>query len=388
MEQRAAVVALMEHGRLAVQAVCELYGVSRKTAYKWRGRYQAAGLRGLEDRSRAPHTQPTALTSEERRAILALRTRYPQFGPKKLRHLLRLQAGPGRVPATSTIGLVLQRAGRVPARRRHPARVAATPLRPPTGPNTTWAADYKGEFRLGDRSLCYPLTITDGFSRFLLRAHGQRGTQSTAARAVFESAFAEYGLPEAIRTDKGAPFCSHGPAGLTRLSVWWTKLGIRHERVACAQQNGRHERMHRTLKAYVTRPPAATLAQQQDALERFRTFFNTTRPHEALAMQTPATVYRPSARPYDGRARSPDYPGHFECRRVRSKGQIIWRSTPIFISAALAGEPVGLEAIEDAAWRVTFGALLLGYVLDDELDLGLIRPNSQRGRLVLPMSPV
>jgi putative transposase len=214
-------------------------------------------------------------------------------------------------------------------------------------------------------------------------------TQSRPARVVFDSAFREYGLPEAIRTDGGVPFYNLGPASLTLLSVWWIKLGIVPERIAPGrpQQNGRHERMHRTLKAHAARPPQADPQSQQRCLDQFRDFFNLTRPHESLGQRPPAHLYAPSLRRYDGRVPATTYPGHCECRRVKSRGDITWRGRRLFISEALIGELLGLEEVDDGVWRVFFGPLLLGHILDAELHHGLIHVNSKLSRLVSPMSP-
>ncbi|HYV57924.1 MAG TPA: integrase core domain-containing protein [Candidatus Nitrosopolaris sp.] len=395
MGQRAELVALMVHGRIPVTELSALFGVSRKTAYKWRARYAAAGLAGLADASRRPQTHPAAMSAAVRAALVALRARYPQFGPKKLRHVFATEHGAATAPAASTIGTLLRRLGLTqPARRRRHRTVEPQPAPSlaPT-PNATWTADFKGEFRLGDRTYCFPLTVLDHCSRYLLRAQGLRGTGYPGARPVFDSAFREFGLPQCIRTDSGVPFCGNGPAGLTRMTVWWLKLGIRHERIPPGhpEHNGRHERMHRTLKAYVARPPARTLAAQQRALDRFRRHFNDERPHEALHMATPTSLYRPSPRRYDPQigTADPSYPGHVERRRVEAKGYVRWRGGHVFVSTALASELVGLEEIADGVWRLTFGSALLGHLVENDAHIsGLVRPRKQHGPIVLPMSPV
>jgi transposase InsO family protein len=390
VEQRAQLVSLMAHRSRPVQGLCAVFGVSRKTAYKWLGRYRAAGLDGLMDRSRAPRRRPQALSPDVEDRLRALRERYPLFGPKKLRVMLQLEHPAVPVPAVSTIGALLRRAALSQPRVRHVrARPRPTALRVATAPNVVWTADFKGQFRLGDRSLCYPLTIADAYSRFVLRVAALRSVERRPTHTVFDAAFREYGLPETIRTDGGPPFCNVGPLALTRLSVWWIKLGIVPERIApgCPQQNGRHERMHRTLKAYVARPPQYDRREQQAAHERFRHFFNATRPHEALGLQPPAGVYVPSPRRYDGHAPDPAYPGFFERRRVQSHGELSWRGRWLFISEALCGETLGLQEQDDGLWRVFFGPHLLGHLLDRHLHLGLIPLNTKLSRRVSPMSP-
>lgn len=389
MEQRAELVALLEHGQLSVAAVCALFHVSRKTAHKWRGRYARDGLAGLADRARAPRTHPNATPAAMCAAVVALRREQHRFGPKQLRRVLRDRDPGATLPAVSTIGAILRRAGLTARRARAVAHASpGGPLGSCEAPNATWAADFKGEFRLGDRTLCYPLTITDLFSRYLLRAQALRSPDTLSTRAGFEAAFREYGLPATIRTDGGHPFAGHGAAGLSQLAVWWIKLGIRPERIRRPQQNGRHERMHRTLKAYVARPPRHSRAAQQRALDAFQTHFNTERPHEALDQQTPAALYHPSVRAYPRVVAPPEYPGHFERRQVRTRGDIKWRTHQIFVSHPLAGEVVGLEEIDEGVWRMLFGPVLLGYVLDAEPQLGLLHPHGQHRKLVLPMCPV
>jgi transposase InsO family protein len=393
VKQRAELMGLIEHGTVSVSSLCAVFSISRKTAYKWLARYRAAGLEGLVDRSHAPRHCPHALAATTAQRIRALRLRYPRFGPKKLRVMLHQHHPDTVVPAASTIGRFLRRAGLSTRARRGPrAHLGSWPaLRAITHPNAVWTADFKGDFRLGDGSRCVPLTIADAYSRYLLRNPPLPNMQSQPARRVFDSAFREYGVPDAIRTDNGIPFYTVGPAGLTLLSAWWIKLGITPERIrpGCPQQNGRHERMHRTLKGYCARPPTATRALQQRRHDEFRHFFNTVRPHEALDQQTPASRYRPSHRRYDPTACELIYPGHFERRYVKRRGDILWRGRRLFISQAMVYDPIGLEEIDDGVWRVFFGPVLLGHLLDAELDHGLIHINSRlHDWLVSPILPV
>ena len=391
VKQRAELMSLIEHGAVPVGDLCVLFDVSRKTAYKWLARYRQCGLPGLVEQSRAPHRRPHTLSRALQDRICEFRRRYPLCGPQKLRAMWQEEEPTGRVPAASTIGAVLRRAQLSrfrPRRARAPLRSRPV-LRDPTGPNVVWTADYKGQFRLRDHSWCFPLTIADAYSRYLLRVDALGNTQSRAARTIFDHAFREYGLPDAIRTDGGVPFYNLGPASLTLLSVWWIKLGIVPERIAPGrpQQNGRHERMHRTLKAHTAQPPQADRLSQQRCFDAFRTFFNVTRPHQALGQRPPARFYAPSPRRYDGRVPEPTYPGHCECRRVKRRGDITWRRKRLFISEALIGDVIGLEELDDGVWRVFFGPVLFGHLLDAELHHGLIHVNSRRSRLLLPMSP-
>jgi transposase InsO family protein len=342
--------------------VCEALGVSRKTGYKWLARYEAEGLAGLREHSRAPRQQPNATSRELIATVLAARRKHRRWGPRKLRAWLQAQAPAVELPAPSTIGDILKRYGLVTARPRR-RRGAATPtaLSPARAPNDVWCGDFKGWFRLRDGTRCDPLTLTDACSRFLLRCEAVARTDTAHVQRVCESAFREYGLPRVIRTDNGAPFGSTGLAGLTALAVWWIKLGIRPERIVPGhpEQNGQHERMHRTLAEATCVPPQATRAAQQRRFNRFRAEFNYERPHEALGQQPPARCYTASPREWPARLPAVEYPAHFEVRQVRSKGDIKWQGGLVFVSTALIGEPVGLEALSDRHWRLYFGPLRL-----------------------------
>ena len=347
----------------SLSELCERYGVSRKTGYKWLGRYMDNGPAGLLELSRRPRGCSHAISASVVEAILAVRRRHPSWGARKLLAFLARTHPHWDYPARSTVCDLLKRNGLVPHRRRR-ARVGhpGPPLSEMSAPNAVWSADYKGQFKTRDGRYCYPFTLSDGFSRYLLSCKALLHPQHGATRRAFERAFREYGLPDVIRTDNGSPFASTALGRLSRLSVWWLRLGIKPELTepASPQQNGRHERMHRTLKAETTRPPASSCLAQQRRFDAFRTEFNEERPHEALDQQTPASVYTPSARPYPNRVPKVEYPGHFEVRRVSRNGGIRWNSAWVNVSTVLAEENIGFEEIHDGQWSVYFGAVRLG----------------------------
>jgi transposase InsO family protein len=352
-------------GELSMAEACRQFGISRKTGYKWLGRFREGGAPDLADRPRAPHRRPHAVAPTAREAVLVLRGRYPTWGPKKLARKLSHERPDLIVPAPSTIGDLLAHAGLVvPRRRRRHAPPRTQPLAHATAPNVVWCADFKGDFGLGDGTRCYPLTISDAHSRFLLRCQALPATTTGRVQPLFEATFREYGLPDVLRTDNGPPFASTGAGGLTALSVWWVKLGVVPERIDPGRpsQNGRHERLHRTLKADACQEPARTLRGQQQAFDQFRQVYNGQRPHEALDQRPPATVYVPSPRPFPDRLPELSYPTADGVRWVRSNGAIRWQSGEVYISQALAGEPVGLTQVGDQAWQVAFGPLVLGRV--------------------------
>ena len=346
-------------------ALCEHAGVSRKTGYKWVERYERGGVAALVDRSRAPLSHPHAVSAAVVDAIVAMRHRHPRWGPRKLLAVLRRHE-PSRVwPVASTVGDILRLRGLVRRRRRRRYSAPyAERLAEYAAPNAIWCADFKGHFAVGN-ARCHPLTIMDGFSRYLLRCHALPRPLFAPSRQVFESAFREFGLPQTIRTDNGAPFSTLAAGGLSRLAVWWIRLGIRPERILPGRpdQNGRHERMHRTLKAETARPPRASFRAQRRAFETFRHEYNHERPHEALADDTPASRYEPSPRAYPRQLPHPEYPAHFRVERVYPNGVISLRETQWYLTNCLAGELVGLEEVDDDRWRVSFGPIELG-VLD------------------------
>jgi putative transposase len=304
MNERLKLIARMQEGEWSMTQLCEQFGVSRKTAYKWLDRYAAEGLDGLKDRSRAPHHHPNTLAPEVEALIVKARERRPHWGPVKLLTWLSVRHPALPFPAVSTAGEILKRhALVVPRRARRRSPPYPQPLAPGTGPNAVWSTDFKGQFKTADGRWCYPLTLSDNFSRYLLCCRALHRPTGTRVKPWLECAFREYGLPSALRTDNGPPFASVGLAGLSRLSVWWIKLGIVPERIEPGhpEQNGRHERLHRTLKAEATKPPGATLTAQQRRFDRFRAEYNEERPHAALNQRPPASVYTRSARDYPSR---------------------------------------------------------------------------------------
>ena len=348
--------------------LCLDFGISRKTGYKWVRRYQTEGVSALEEISRAPHAHPNAVAADIVQSIVAIRRRHPRWGPRKVRVVLKRQQPRIELPAASTIGDILKRNGLVrPRRRVRRSSPYVDRLRQYVAPNAVWCADFKGCFSIGGQrggERCHPLTISDGYSRFLLRCRGLRRPLSQYARRVFESAFTEFGLPRAIRTDNGPPFSTLAPGGLSRLSIWWIRLGIRPERIMPGrpEQNGRHERMHRTLKAETARPPRSSFSAQQRAFDRFQLEYNEQRPHEALGQAVPASLYRPSLRSFPKQLPEPEYPAHFETRVAYPNGVISFGTTQWYVSNCVASERVGLEPCDDGRWRVHFGWVPIGYL--------------------------
>jgi len=353
-------------GRHSVAALCNAYGISEKTGHKWLNRFKDEGRPGLSDRSRAPHESPHRISLEVRREILALREKHPTWGPKKLRVVLRRRVPEKHWPAASSIGDLLRREGCVrPQRRRNIG--AELPidsgLTVPHAPNDVWSTDFKGQFRLTNGDLCYPLTAQDAFSRFVIGTTALNSTASLPVEIAFTRHFQEYGLPRVIRSDNGVPFASPSALGrLSKLSVWWISLGIRPERIEPGepQQNGTHERMHKTLKADATRPPSSSLTEQQLRFDRFRREYNDERPHESLDQETPASRYSPSARVFPSSLPETLYPSHFEVRVVTQSGAINFRARRFQLSTALTNQEIGLEEIDDDLWTVSFGPLVLG----------------------------
>ncbi len=365
MTERAQFIVDCVRGELSMSALCRKYEISRKTGYKWWERFVAEGQLGLGDRSRRCQTHPNATPEAVEALLLGLRKQHPTWGPRKLCAWLQWHQPRVPCPSPSTVGALLARAGLVRRRRaRHTAPAYAAPFSACTAPNAVWCADFKGGFALGNGRRCNPLTLTDAHSRYLLRCEAVSRMDESAVRPIFESAFAEFGRPHAIRTDNGPPFATIAAGGLSRLAIWWRKLGIRPERIAPGQpqQNGRHERMHRTLKAETTKPPARTLADQQRVFDRFRRIYNDERPHEALGLRPPATVYVPSRRPYPIVVREPVYPAAFARRRVRHDGLVNWQSALIYLAETLATETVAFETLGPTTWRLYFADIVLGTV--------------------------
>lgn len=348
----------------SVSALCRRFGISRKTGYKWIARF----LEGceLDDRSRRPQHSPRAVAAAIEDAIVAARRERPSWGPRKLREMLA-RANPGvALPSVTTFALIFYRNGLiVPRRRRRRIPRSTTPLAHAATPNAVWCIDFKGDFVLG-RGRCYPLTVTDAYSRYLLACVALPNTRSPGVRRALEQTFRIFGLPHALRSDNGAPFASvHGPGGLSELSAWWHKLGIRHERIApgAPQQNGRHERFHLTLQRDVILG-AASLRRQQRAFDRFRHDYNAVRPHEALGQRTPADFYAPSTRrlPDPPWGRDFTYPEDAEVARVLRTGRLRWNGRGVFISTVLRHQLLGFTWREEGGWAVHFGALPIGHL--------------------------
>ena len=385
MDERMRFVArLLEGEKMA--PLCIEFGISRKTGYKIFDRYQDCGVVAFNDRSRRPYRQANRLPPQLEATIVRLKREFPGWGAPKIREKLRRQAPPAPLPAISTVHAVLDRHHLVKRRRRRRGgEPADTVLTRPTEPNALWCADYKGEFMLGNRHYCYPLTITDFASRYLLTCEALSTTQERFAFTVFDRTFREFGLPAAIRTDNGVPFAS--PTALYRLSklaVWWLRLGIRIERIAPGhpQQNGRHERMHRTLKAEATKPAAPNVLQQQARFDTFGARYNQERPHQALGMKVPADLYARSARLYRG-LEEVSYPFADATFTVTHCGRICFHGRKINLSHVFAGQNVGVTQVGDHVWLVTFMHYDLGY-FDDEV--GRVEPiENPFGPKVLPM---
>jgi len=371
-------------GRVDVAELCRISGVSRPTGYKWISRYVDAGrdLQAMADRPRRPHTSPTAVSEELEDLVVLARKQHPRWGPRKLRAWLEGGQPQHSWPAASTIGDILKRRGLTTPRRRRRRRTppVTQPLAEATAPNAVWCIDFKGQFRTGDGQLCYPLTLSDAYSRYLLRCELVEAPTVEAVEYVLDSAFREFGRPVAIRSDNGSPFASKGAGGLTRLSVRLIRLDIRldRSRPGKPQDNGRHERIHLTLKQETASPPQATWRAQQRAFDLFRREYNEERPHEALGQKPPASVYVPSTRRYPC-ALLPIEPTLFgHVCPVDRQGCIRWHRRKVFITSALWGERVEVAHLDDSRWEVHFGPVYLGHLDDDHPDRGLILPRRPR----------
>ena len=369
VEQRERFIHDHRVGLYTMAELSERYGISRKTGYKWLARFDDAGRAGLQDRSRAPHHCPHRIAPDVAAMICAARRQHPSWGPAKLLAWLERRQPALDLPAISTAGDLLARRGLVKKRRRrrHYEHPGGVPIRT-AAPNDLWTADFKGHFRTRDGIYCYPLTVADQHTRYLLACHGLLSTKGHGVRPVFDRLFREYGLPRAIRTDNGVPFATTGIHGLSQLNVWWLRLGIQHQRIrpASPQENGAHERMHKRLKGEAIRPPRSTCLTQQRAFNGFRHEYNNERPHEALQGGTPASLYHPSRREYTGALPPVDYPGHFIVKRVTNAGTIRLKKRLLFIANSLKQHPVGLEEVDDGIWSIHFCRVLLGRV--DERD--------------------
>jgi putative transposase len=364
------------------------YQVSRETVYKWIKRYQEKGLAGLEELSRTPLIHPNATSREIASQIINARLKHKNWGPKKIIARLEKLHPESSWPATSTAGSILKKEGLISSRHRKQHTPPYTePFQECHKSNDVWSIDYKGQFKMGDGRLCYPLTITDNYSRYLLGCRGLYHPTYENTRPCLERVFREYGLPLAIRSDNGAPFASTGLGGISTLSAWLIKLWIRPERIVSGhpEQNGRHERMHRTLKAETAKPPRSNLKDQQRVFDGFRKEYNTERPHEALGQDVPADFYQPSRRMLPDKLPEIEYPSMFTVRQVRSNGEIKWRGDFVYISQALAGEPIGLRQIGEREWEVCFSFHPLG-ILDERIVKVL--PITDNYKKVSTMCPV
>lgn len=364
---------LLEGEKMA--PLCREFGISRKTGYKLFNRYKDAGLDGLKDKSRTPYKHGMRIAFQVERSILRLKKEYPQWGAPKIREKLQRQYPQLKPPAISTVHAVLSRHGLVKSKRKCRHKARGTPLTDPKVSNTLWCADFKGEFLLGNKRYCYPLTVTDYSSRYLLACDALDSTRTVDSFAVFERAFKDYGLPNAIRTDNGLPFSSPNALfGLSRLSVWWLRLGINIERIKPGnpQQNGRHERMHLTLKKEATKPAQFNFLQQQERFDKFIDHYNHDRPHQALGMRYPGEVYTPSAREFF-QPKEVEYPMHDKTLLVTQCGRICIRRRKINLSTVFAGQTVGISEVEDKIWSVNFMEYELGF-FDEEV--GRVEPAS------------
>ena len=349
-------------GVCSMTELCDQYGISRKTGYKWLDRFEADGRAGLHDRSRRPQHSPRATDPAIIDQLCAARRAHPTWSARKLLAVLRRREPEIAWPHRSTGCAWLKARGLVRAQRRPThGRAPSAPLTKPEHANQVWTTDFKGEFRVGDGRYCYPLTLRDACSRYVLRCDALASKDSRGTRRCFERAFAEFGLPERIRSDNGGPFAAPGLTRLSHLSTWWIRLGIIPERIALGhpEQNGSHEQFHRVLKRETTRPPAPNLIAQQQRFRRFCAEYNDERPHEALHDHPPATAYRPSPRPLPRRLPPIEYPAHLEIRRVSSCGTVSWAARPLYLSTVLGGHDVAFEEIDDGIWHVIFAMIIL-----------------------------
>jgi len=349
-------------GTFSMTELCEHYRISRKTGYKWVERHEAEGRGGLSDRSRRPHLSPRATDPVIIERLCDARRRHPTWSARKLLRVLRREDPAVGWPARSTGCALLKARGLVRTRRRRDrSHAVAAPLQAITHANEVWTTDFKGEFRTGDGVYCYPLTLRDGYSRYVLRCDALHRKDYESVRQCFLRAFATYGLPERIRSDNGGPFAAPGLTRLSRLSVWWIRLGIQPERIALGhpEQNGSHEQFHRVLKADTTRPPAPNCAAQQQRFRRFCREYNDVRPHEALNDDVPANRFVPSSRVLPRTLPAIEYPGHLEIRRVSAYGYVSWRGRMVFLTEVLGGQDIGFEEIDDGMWLLFFGTIRL-----------------------------
>jgi putative transposase len=380
MCERAVFIRSYQQSEETMAALCRRFGVSRKTGYKWLERYAEEGDVGLCEHSRAPHQHPNMTSQELEKAIVAIR-QATKWGPKKIAVRLAKNFAREDIPSLSTIGDIVKRNGLlVPRKFRRHCSPSTQPLAHAVESNRVWCADFKGWFCTADGHRVDPLTVSDAHSRYLLACQGMRGkTDTTHVMGVFETLFRSYGMPERIRTDNGSPFASTGLAGLSRLSVWWMRLGITPERIkpATPSENGRHERMHLTLKQDTATPPSGTPKKQQEAFDRFVRYYNEERPHEALGQVVPAAVYVPSPRPYPHRLPAVEYGDDMQVRRVRGAGQMKWGGRDVLVTQALSYQAVGLKQIDDGVWEVYFCTTPIGIFDERKPRVRPLKPGEQ-----------
>jgi transposase InsO family protein len=363
MDQKVQLIGDWIKDEFTITELSELYGVSRPTIYKWIARYEERGMDGLKELSSVPLRHPNATSSAIVKKIIEMKALHQRFGPKKIIARLQMQHPGIKWPAVSTAGDILKKQGLVqPRKMKRRVPPYTEPFIGCDEPNVTWSADFKGHFHTGDGKLCHPLTISDNYSRYLLQCRGLRRPTHEQTQPWFEWTFREYGLPDAIRTDNGAPFASLSLGGLSRLSVWLIKLGILPERIdpGHPEQNPRHERMHRTLKEAVAIPPKSNIFEQQQAFENFKYEFNYERPHESLGQKLPSSVYRSSNRPYPLRIPQVEYDGDVAVKRIKHSGEMYWKGKWVYVSQALAEEHIALQQIDDYLWEVRFSFFPLG----------------------------
>jgi len=363
MDQKIGLIADWKTGNFSKTDLSRKYGVSRKTVYKWVGRYKENSIDGLKEQSRAPQNSPNKTSQEKVRLIIEEKLKNRKRGPKKIYRQLKNKYSDIKWPSPSTIGNWLKKKGLVEKRKR---RLSVPPYTQPfmecQSPNAVWSVDYKGQFYTKDSGVCYPLTISDNYSRYLLKCQGLPGPRYEETRKVFETVFREYGLPDAIRSDNGTPFTGKCLGGLSRLSIWWIQLGIIPERIdkGCPQQNGRHERMHRTLKEEAIYPVSPNMQEQQERFDLFRMDYNHNRPHEALEQNTPSSCYKKSARPYVEKPVAPDYDLDYTVRRVCPSGEIKFKRGIYYLTQLLAGQGVGLKEVADSLWAIYYSFQQIG----------------------------
>ncbi len=376
MDQRLQFLSSYQKEEMSLSDLCREFGVSRPTGYRWINRYKEVGPEGLLDLSRTPHGCSHATSEASENAILALRNKHPSWGARKLKARLEVLQPRVNWPAASTFGNILARAGLTnPKQKKRRITPYSEPFSTVTAPNQLWCMDFKGYFSTGDGTRCDPFTITDAYSRYLIRCQTVARMDLSQVVAICEAAMHEYGMPARIRTDNGAPFAGNGLLGLSKLSLSWTKMGIVHERIQPGrpQQNGRHERMHRTLKEDTTKPPALTLRLQQKKFDSFRQIFNHERPHEGINNATPASLYQRSSVMFPRLATEFTYPRGFQTRRVNTSGDISWHKDRIFISQVFSFEDLGLEEMDEEIFRVYFRDIELGELNVPELRFRSVR---------------